>query len=310
MQPDISVLIPAHNEQSRLAPTVEAISRARRTDARVEFVIVDDASSDGCVENLISAMPRLLEEPRIDIRVCPLADQVGIYEARNQAAALAQADVLFMTDGHVEFSDGWDEVVLENIRSDRVIAATSTQAGTNFRAHGCRLLVPVMGTKWNREPIRGLTPVHVAACHATVLTRELFERLGGYDAGMLLYGAGEPEFSIRAWLHGAEVVAIDGLEVRHRFKQDRELSNFLSSVLPTWIHNCLRFGLLYLSERGCLQLLRHYARISPYFETAIRMIDQSDVWERRGLLERQRVRSFEWFVHTHGLLNQAGGPII
>jgi GT2 family glycosyltransferase len=190
-----------------------------------------------------------------------------------------------------------------------VLAATTTQEETGFRGYGCRLLVPLMGTAWNREPLLNLTPVHVAACHATVITRELFERLEGYDPGMIFYGAGEPEFSIRAWLHGAEVVALPEVEVQHRFKPKDEMFDFLSSARPYWVQNCLRFGLLYLSEAGCLQLLRHYARTSPFFQSALRRIERSDVWERRRHLETRRERSFAWFAHRFGLRTQAGDPI-
>lgn len=309
MRPDVSVLIPARNEGSRLSGTIEAIAGARTTDARVEFVIVDDASEDGTVESLVSAVPRLLEQPRIDIRVCRLDSHAGIYGARNQAAGLATADVLFMTDAHVRFSLGWDEHVLRNARTDRIHAATTTQEGTGFRGFGCSLVVPLMGTAWNREPLASSTPVHVAACHATVVTRELFERLGGYDPGMILYGAGEPELSIRAWLHGADVVALPEVEVLHRFKAREEMSDFLSSMRPYWVQNCLRFGLLYLSEAGCLQLLRHYARASPFFHSALRSIERSDVWERRRYLEARRVRSFAWFAQRFGLRTQSGAPI-
>lgn len=310
MQPDISVLIPARNERSRLAPTIEAIAGARTTDARVEFVVVNDASTDGCIESLVAAAPRLLEHPKIDIRVSRLDSHSGIYRARNEAARLATADVLFMTDGHVRFSHGWDECVLRNVREDRVIAGTTSQDGTSFRGYGCSLLVPFMGTSWNTSAEAAPFAVHVAACHATVLPRQLFERLGGYDEGMVIYGAGEPEFSVRAWLNGAEVIAVPQLEVQHRFKPKDEFSQFMSSVRPHWVHNCLRFGLLYLSELGCLQLLRHYARLSPYFQQAALAVARSDVWLRRRNLEQLRVRSFDWFVETFQLRNQVGGPII
>jgi GT2 family glycosyltransferase len=309
VRPDISVLIPARNEQSRLAPTIEAIAGARTTGARVEFVIVDDASTDGTVENLISAVPRLLGYPKIDIRVCRLESQAGIYGARNQAGSLARGDILFMTDAHVRFSRGWDECVLRNVSADRIIAGTTTQDGTDFRGYGCSLLVPMMGTTWNREPADGPAPVHVAPCHATVLTRDLFDRLGGYDPGMIIYGAGEPEFSIRAWLNGAEVINLPGLEVQHRFKPQEEFGQYISSVRPYWVHNCLRFALLYLSEAGCFQVIRHFALTSQFFQVAIRMIDVSDVWERREHIEKQCIRSFYWFVQRFGLCNQAGGVI-
>jgi glycosyltransferase involved in cell wall biosynthesis len=311
VRPDISVLIPARNERSRLAPTIQAIARARSTDARVEFVIVDDASTDGCIANLVSAVPRLLEEPKIDIRVCRLDQHSGNYRARNQAAALASADILFITDAHVQFCQAWDERVLDHVRPNRILAGTVTQRDTPFRGYGCRLLVPLMGTSWNRETNGGVTPVPISVCSATVIPRDLFDKLGGYDPGMLQYGAGEPEFSVRAWLHGAEICSLADLEVEHEFKPRDEFTSFLAGVRLFWVHNCIRFGLLYLSELGCMQLLRYYARAFPaVFQQALEMVQSSNVWERREFLETRRQRSFEWFVGRFGLKNQIGGEII
>ena len=311
MRPDISVVIPARNESGRIAPTIQSIARARTTGARVEFVVVDDASTDGCIADLISAVPELLEEPDIDIRVYPLGERSGVYRARNAGASAAAADILFMTDAHVRFSAGWDEIVFHHIQPDRLVAGVTTEDGSPFRGYGCQLLVPFMGTCWNDQPIQGVGPIQIAACHATALTRELFCRLGGYDSGMIQYGAGEPEFSLRAWLHGAEIAGVEGLEVEHYFKPDEENARHLDAVRPYSVHNRIRFGLLYLSEAGCLQLLRYYSRAYPtIFPRAIKMIDRSDVWERRELLEEQRERSFDWFVRYFGLRNQIGGEII
>ena len=311
MQPDISVLIPAHNERSRIADTIQSIARARTTGARVEFVVVDDASTDGCIANLVSTMPRLLQEPNIDICVSRLEQRAGNYRARNHAASLASADIFFITDAHVQFSPGWDQVVLEHLRPDCILAATVTQEGTSFRGYGCDLLVPLMGTSWNRTPLPLDTPVPISVCSATIITKDLFERLGGYDPGMLLYGAGEPEFSVRAWLYGAEIRAAPGLEVRHEFKRQGEFSRFLESVRLYWVHNCIRFGLLYLSELSCMQLLRYHARGFPtVFQTALAMVDRSNVWKRRAFLERNRMRSFDWFVGRFALKNLVGGEII
>jgi hypothetical protein len=200
--------------------------------------------------------------------------------------------------------------ILEHVRADRILAGTTTQIGADFRGYGCRLIVPFMGTRWNNRRPRGATYVQVAACSATVLPRKLFAELGGYDEAMLVYGGGEPEFSIRAWLHGAEIVSVAGLEVAHRFKPKDEYRRFMSEVRPFWVHNCLRFGLLYLSEAGCMQLLRHHAQKSPHFQGAVRRIDRGDVWERREYLESRRVHAFAWFVERFALRNQVGGPII
>jgi glycosyltransferase involved in cell wall biosynthesis len=311
VQADISVVIPAHNEKSRIAPTIQSIARARTSGARIEFVIVDDGSTDGTVANLVSALPRLLEEPNIDIRVEGLDQRSGNYHARNRGAEVASADILFMTDAHVEFSTGWDDLVLRRIRRDRILAATTVQKGTEFRSYGCNLLVPLMGTSWNREPGNGTAAVQIATCHATVLTRELFYELGGYDPGMILYGGGEPEFSVRAWLRGAEIHCQAGLEVQHEFKSRDRFAFFLHSIRDYWVHNSLRFALLYLSELGCMQVLRYYSRSFPQvFQAALKLVNQSDVWERRSWLEENQRRSFEWFVGYFGIEDQAGGEIV
>src|SRR5215469_13102409 len=123
-RPDISVLIPARNERDRVATTIRAIARARTTEARVEFVVVDDSSSDDTVANLMAAVPSLLDEPRIDVRLCTLDERVGTYRCRNQAARLATAEVLFLTDAHVAFSTGWDEELFRHIRPRRIVAGT------------------------------------------------------------------------------------------------------------------------------------------------------------------------------------------
>jgi glycosyltransferase involved in cell wall biosynthesis len=309
--PDISVVIPAHNEKSRLAPTIDQIAKARTSGARIEFLIVDDDSTDGTISNLVSALPQLLAAPNIDIRIESLDKHAGNYHARNQGAAVASADILFMTDGHVEFSSGWDDLVLRRIRPDRILAGTTVQEGTGFRGYGCNLAIPRMSTSWNRQPGKRSAAVQVACCHATVITRELFHELGGYDTGMILYGGGEPEFSVRAWMRGAEIHSVPELEVQHEFKSRNQFALFLDSIRHYWIHNCLRFGLLYRSEPGCMEVLEHYAMFYPEeFQAALELVNNSDVWERRSWLEENQQRSFEWFAGYFGIEDEAGREIV
>src|SRR5580700_183626 len=104
MTADISVLIPAHNEGPRLADTIMAIAQARVTDARLEFVIADDQSDDDTEGYLRAAADELLSQPRIDIHVSRLDERHGVPRARNHAASMATADILFITDAHVRVS--------------------------------------------------------------------------------------------------------------------------------------------------------------------------------------------------------------
>ncbi len=249
--PDISVTIPARNEGGKVARTIQSIARARTTDARVEFVIVDDASSDETIANLVAAVPDLLKEPKIDIQVHRLDEHTGIYVARNHAAHFASGEIIFGTDAHVRFSDGWDEQVFHHIGANRILCGTTVQQGSPFRGYGCDLAIPFMGTAWNHGPVDTVAHVPIAPCHASVMTRELFHRLGGYDSGMIMYGAGEPELSIRAWLQGADVMVVGDLQVEHEFKPKTELADFLSEVRafldsqlhPFWLSVSQRTGM-------------------------------------------------------------------
>jgi glycosyltransferase involved in cell wall biosynthesis len=311
VKPDISVVIPAYNEKSRIAPTIQSIARARISGARVEFVIIDDGSTDSTVANLVSALPRLLDEPNIDVYVESLDQRSGNYYARNRGAEVASGDILFMTDAHVEFSTGWDDLVLRRIRGDRILAGTTIQKGTQFRGYGCNLVIPPMGTAWRSQPANGTAAVQIASCNATVLTRELFLDLGGYDTGMILYGGGVPEFSVRAWMRGAEIHSVSQLEVQHQFRSRDEFAVFLYSIREYWVHNSLRFALLYLSEMGCMQVLQYYSQTHPEeFRAALKLLEDSDLWERRSWLEKNQLHSFGWFAGYFGIEDLTGNEIV
>jgi glycosyltransferase involved in cell wall biosynthesis len=307
MPPDISVLIPAHNEGARLADTINSIAGSRTTDSRIEIVIADDQSDDDTEDHLRAAWPELSRHPRLDVHVSRLDERHGVPRARNHAASLANADILFITDAHVRVSTGWDEQLYRHLDADRVLAGVITEAQTDFAGYGCRLVVPFMGTYWMREPVERPTEVQVAACPATALSRELFERIGGYDDGMLVYGAAEPEFSLRAWLSGAEIVLIPELRVQHRFKPIAERDQFLHRNREYMVHNGLRFGLLYFDQPGALQLLRYYRLKFPnMFDAALARVAHSDVWDRRAALADRLPRRFSWFVEHFALTDKIG----
>lgn len=311
MQPDISVVIPARNEGPRLATTIDSIASTRTTRAIVEIVIADDDSGDDTEGHLRAAWPDLSRHERLHIQVSRLRQRAGVPRARNHAAALATADILFITDAHVRFPPGWDDLVFHYVRPHRIVAGPVTEDNTPFVGYGCRLAVPFMGTYWNKEPVTSPREVQVAACPATVLTRDLFNQLGGYDDGIEMYGSAEPELSVRAWLSGAEIILVPQLKVAHRFKPPRERTAFIRGMRPYMVRNGLRFGLLYADEAGALQLLRYYALKFPnLFEDALRAVQESDVWARREQLRARLPRDFSWFVDHFNLKDQAGGEVI
>ena len=304
-----SIVMPAHDEADRIAPTIASIAGTRSLPGPLEVVIVDDASTDGCCARLASDFPGLgLDD--VSVRVITMPTRVGVPNARNVAARASTGSILFITDAHVRFTPGWDRIVLEHLDDDRILAGTIVDPTSAFRGYGCDLIVPFMGTRWRREHPRAIQPVQVASSAATVLTRSLFDRIDGYDQGMLLYAAAEPEFSLRAWLTGAEIVSVPHLEVAHRFKTKPERDALLESARPFMIHNSLRFGLIYLDEARAFQMLRHFAMMFPMqVREAYRLLLESDVWDRRATLAERLRHTFDWFVERFDLRDQIGAEL-
>lgn len=306
----ISVVIPARNERDRLAPTIASFIRARSADTPVEFVVVDDASTDGCCTRLADDLP-MLHAPAVSIRVIQLAERAGVPRARNIGGLAARGEILFITDAHVTVSPGWDEVVLSHLLDNRILAASIADSESQFRAYGCTLAVPFMGTHWVRDEVLCQSEIQIAACPGTVLYSRLFRSLGGYDSGMRLYSAAEPEFSVRAWLTGAEIIAVPELVVHHRFKTPEERRSFLDGLRPSMVHNSLRFGLLYLNERAIMQVIRYFALKFPrQVQEAIGMLRNSDVWQRRTELQGQLHHDFSWFIERFEVTDDAGRRVL
>jgi len=96
IRPVVSVIIPAYNEQARIAPTLMAYDRKlARSGAPYEIVVVDDGSADGTVA-LVEGMAR--ERPSIRViatkpnRGKGHAVRVGMLAARGHVRVMADAD--------------------------------------------------------------------------------------------------------------------------------------------------------------------------------------------------------------------------
>lgn len=93
---DISVIIPAFNEQERIAPTLLAVdSFLAKISVRYEIVVVDDGSSDGTValvESMAEKMMNLRCINTINNRGKGHAVRVGMLNAQGQVRVMCDAD--------------------------------------------------------------------------------------------------------------------------------------------------------------------------------------------------------------------------
>ena len=307
--PVISVVIPVRNEGQRLRAAVSSIIGGRSSRFPLQIVLVDDGSSDGCCTGLAEACSHDRSWPgdlaRVD--VVRLPQWSGIPFARNAGAAAAQASILFITDANVLFPQNWDIPIRERIAANRVLCATIADIDSPFRGYGCTLLIPSMGVQWLRDPRFYGGYVPISPCSGTAITAELFRRAGGYDTEMPVYGAAEPEFSVRLWLCGAEILSMPDLVLHHRFRPASERQPFLDAIGKVSLRNYLRFGLLYLDQKRITQLMHYYSAQSPtQFSEVLHSLSTDGVWQRRRLLEERLPLRFPSFVERFAIRDAFG----
>ncbi|MFD5393413.1 glycosyltransferase family 2 protein [Streptomyces sp. NPDC127097] len=302
--PTISIVFPARDEGARVAQTVVSAVETCESPRDIEVVIVDDCSQPATRPD-IGALAG-----RVQARVIRSDVHLGVGAARNLAVQHARGDVVFITDAHVQFSPAWDRQVGNLIKPQRILAATIRNQDHSWQGYGCRLVVPYMGTRWNTSPPGSAPHVQIASSAGTVMERSLFERIGGYDEGMLHYGGFEPEFSVRAWRSGAEILLASDIEITHQFKTPHECNNFITSVRTALVHNCMRFGVAHLPDLMILEMVRlHSSESLEYIQEALRLLEQRDAWRRREQLSKSLMHDFEWFVNRFALRDQVGRAI-
>ena len=158
----ISFIVPAHNEEFELSPTLAAIQAASSNNAQpYEIVVVDDASTDATPEIAAQAGAKIV---RINRR--------QIAAARNAGARAAQGEYLFFVDA--------DTRVNRAHVTEAIAAMDAGYAGGSARV-AMDGFVPI----WGRMLLRGFSSVYfglnLGAGAFLFTTRGNFEAIGGFD---------------------------------------------------------------------------------------------------------------------------------
>lgn len=117
--------------------------------------------------------------------------------------------------------------------------------------------------------------------------KSLFWRLGGYDEGMLIWGAENLELSWRAWQCGARVEITSCSRVGHIFRRHSpyKYPGGVSKVLNS---NLARAATVWMDD---------WADFFFKFNPAVGAIrDQQNVGDRVALRKKLQCKSFEWYL--------------
>ena len=285
----MSVVVPSHNEGANLRRTVNSLLAGLPDDG--EIIVVDDQSTDGSADSLLEGYG--------GVTVLRPVTRQGVVGARNLGAAQARGEVLVFSDAHVTVPLGWTEPLLEVLAQPHVGAAgpvISVMGSPASRGYGFRWSDSALNVEWlgwqDSEP----HPVPLLGGGFMALRREVFEAVGGFDPGMVLWGSEDAELCLRLWTLGYECWLAPALDVAHLFRAAHPYAIDWEAPL----HNLLRVAVVHFGPERTQRLVRCLAGQSA-FPAAFARLAGSDAWLRRAEVHAARRFDDDWFCQRFGL---------
>lgn len=112
LKPKISIIMPVFNGKNFIVKSLPPLVAMKQRGEILEVIVVDDSSTDDTVE--ISK--------GIGARVISSGGRLGPGAARNEAAKLAEGDVLWFVDADVVVHDDAVQYLIEGFKSSEVVA--------------------------------------------------------------------------------------------------------------------------------------------------------------------------------------------
>ena len=195
---------------------------AAQTTDGVEAVVVDDGSATDVTPAIENA-----RVAGLDVRLVRVEHQ-GANPARNRGAAESSGRVLAFLDDDVLLSPGWAAALLDSRREhgwDGVAGRTELQLPFEPRWLIAPLRPPLSEFDLG-EDFRWLAPPHYPwACNCAI-TRDAFERAGGFDesagrVGVSLTSNDEVALFDRVRRHAGRIGYVPGARAVHQVAPDR-----------------------------------------------------------------------------------------
>lgn len=277
----ISAVIISLNEGEALRRTVENLQSTLPPSS--EIIVVDDGSTDGSAA-FLSNCPNvtLLRPPQ----------RLGVANARNFGARHARGDVLVFSDAHVVAPPGWCEPLLALLARPEIGAVAPGIAMMNSSGSG-------YGQKWSDASLavewlgcRGTAPYAVPLLCGCFLAirRELFQQVGEFDSGMILWGSEDAELSTRLWILGYECWLAPEVEVQHAFRPRFPYEVKWEPV----IHNRLRLASLHFGPQRLARVLQRLKQYDEFAQASARLLS-GDLGSRQYKIRAERRFDDDWF---------------
>lgn len=206
--PSFSIIVPTYNRPERLEECLQAFGALRYDLSRVEILVVDDGSDD--VDRVRAVLDGTSDRLKVE-----LLEQMhrGPAAARNLGAKHASGRFLAFTDDDCRVGPGWLQAFEEHFveTPQGVVGGRTVNAlPDDVFAEASQALVSYLYGYYEQ---RGAPFI---ASNNLAVSRDLFERLGGFDERFPLAGGEDREFCDRALWSGCRLTLLPGAVVHHR----------------------------------------------------------------------------------------------
>lgn len=204
-EPDVSVVVPVYNQIPTTLECLRSLVGAITEKAKIEVVVVDDASTDPQVERLRVLPGITYHRNRVN---------VGFVGSCNTGAQLARGRFLVFLNSDTLVTPGWLEHLIGTLQRPGVGLVGASLRYPDGRLQEAGGLVFADASGWNYG--RNGHPAdpryctrrdsHYCSGAALAVTRERFTALGGFDARFAPGYYEDTDLAMRVRARGARVV--------------------------------------------------------------------------------------------------------
>jgi GT2 family glycosyltransferase len=169
--PAVSVIIPTHDRWPLVGEAIESV--LAQSYRQFEIIVIDDGSTDGTAEKLaeFGSHLRLIRQP-----------QKGVSAARNRGVTVARGRYLAFLDS----DDLWlpEKLKIQTAFMENHAGIQICQTDEMWIRRGLRVNPKLKHQKPSGDVFRRSLELCLVSPSAVMMTRELFNRVGGFDENL------------------------------------------------------------------------------------------------------------------------------